>query len=67
MSISRRTRLILVGIAALLLLAVIFVSPALIRVDRYRPELISYLQEKTGKQAEIGRLGTHPFSVDGLY
>jgi uncharacterized protein involved in outer membrane biogenesis len=56
MSISRRTGLILVGIAALLLLAVIFVSPALIRVDRYRPELISYLQEKTGKQVEIGRV-----------
>jgi uncharacterized protein involved in outer membrane biogenesis len=56
MSIRRRTGLILVGIAALLLLALIFVGPALIRVDRYRPELISYLQEKTGKQVEIGRV-----------
>jgi len=57
MAIRRKTGLIVVGIAALLLLAIIFVVPALIRVDRYRPEVISYLQEKTGKQIEIRRLG----------
>jgi uncharacterized protein involved in outer membrane biogenesis len=56
MHISRRTGLIVVGIAALLLLALIFVGPALIKVDRYRPEVISYVQEITGKQVEIGRL-----------
>src|SRR3981081_2322804 len=49
--------LIVVGIAATVLLALIFfVVPALINVDRYRPQVISYLQEKTGKQVEIGRL-----------
>jgi uncharacterized protein involved in outer membrane biogenesis len=56
MAIRRRTGLIIIGIAALLLLALVFVGPALIRVDRYRPQVISYLQEKTGKQIEIGRL-----------
>ena len=56
MAIRRRTGLIVVGIVALLLLAVIFAGPALINVDRYRPQVISYLQEKTGKQVEIGRL-----------
>ena len=56
MSIRRRTGLIVVGIAALLLLALIFAVPALINVDRYRPQVISFLQEKTGKQVEIGRL-----------
>jgi uncharacterized protein involved in outer membrane biogenesis len=56
MAIRRRTGLIVIGIAALLLLALVFVGPALIRVDRYRPQVISYLQEKTGKQIEIGRL-----------
>ena len=56
MPIRRGTTIIVVGIAAILLLAVIFVVPALINVDRYRPQLISYLQEKTGKQVEIGRL-----------
>ena len=62
MATRRRTGLIVVGIAALFLLALIFVGPALINVDRYRPQVISYLQEKTGKQVEIGRLGTHFFS-----
>src|ERR1700687_1636033 len=56
MAIRRRTGLIVIGIAALLLLVLIFVGPALISVDRYRPQVVSYLQEKTGKQVEIGRL-----------
>jgi uncharacterized protein involved in outer membrane biogenesis len=55
-AIPRKTALIVVGIGALLLLALIFVGPALIRVDRYKPRVISFLQEKTGKQVEIGRL-----------
>jgi uncharacterized protein involved in outer membrane biogenesis len=32
-------------------------------VDRYRPQVISYLQEKTGKQVEIGRLTLTSFPV----
>jgi uncharacterized protein involved in outer membrane biogenesis len=55
--------LIAVGIAALFLLSLIFAGPALIKVDRYRPQLISYLQEKTGKQVEIGRLALTLFPV----
>jgi uncharacterized protein involved in outer membrane biogenesis len=56
LAIRRRSRLIVAGIAALLLLAGIFVGPELLQVDRYRPQVISYLEEKTGKQVEIGRL-----------
>jgi uncharacterized protein involved in outer membrane biogenesis len=63
MAMRRRTGLIVVGIAASLLLALIFVGPALIKVDRYRPQVISYLQEKTGKQVEIGRLALTFFPV----
>ena len=63
MAIRRRTGLIVVGSAALFLLALIFVGPALIKVDRYRPQVISYLQEKTGKQVEIGRLTLTFFPV----
>ena len=63
MAIRRRTGLILVGIAAMLLLVLIFVVPALINLDRYRPEAIAYLQEKTGKQVEIGRLALTLFPV----
>jgi uncharacterized protein involved in outer membrane biogenesis len=57
MPIRCRTGLTVAGVAALLLLAVIFIGPYLFDVDRYRPRVISYLQEKTGKQVEIGRLG----------
>jgi uncharacterized protein involved in outer membrane biogenesis len=63
MPIRRKTSLTAVGIAALLLLALIFVVPALINIDRYRPRVISYLQQKTGKQVEIGRLGLTFFPV----
>ncbi len=63
MAMRRRSGLIISGIAALLLLALIFVGPALIRVDRYRPQVISYLQEKTGKQVEIGRLALNFFPL----
>jgi uncharacterized protein involved in outer membrane biogenesis len=63
MAINRKNALIVVGSSALLLLALIFVGPALIKVDRYRPQMISYLQEKTGKQVEIGRLALTFFPV----
>jgi len=63
MAIRRRTALIAVGIAALLLLALIFVVPPLINIDRYRPQVISYLEEKTGKQVEIERLALTFFPV----
>src|SRR3984893_5327052 len=55
-SVRHRTALIVGGIATILLLALIFVVPPLLNVDRYRPQVISYLQGKTGKQIEIGRL-----------
>jgi uncharacterized protein involved in outer membrane biogenesis len=63
MAIRRKTLLIAVGIGAILLLTLVFVAPALIKVDRYRPKVISYLQEKTGKQVEIGRLALTFFPV----
>jgi len=56
MTMRRKIGLILVGSVAILLLALVFVAPRLINVDRYRPQVISYLQQETGKQIEIGRL-----------
>ena len=47
MIIPRRTTLIVAGVVGILLLALILVVPAVINVDRYRPQLIFYLQEKT--------------------
>ena len=63
MPIRRRRTLIVEGIAAIVLLVLIFVVPALISVDRYRPQVISYLEKTTGKQVEIGRLVLTFFSL----
>jgi uncharacterized protein involved in outer membrane biogenesis len=56
MAIRRRTALTLILIAAAVLVALIILAPVLLNLDRYRTEVISYLQEKTGKPIEIGRL-----------
>src|SRR6201987_4616286 len=63
MTIHRKPFLIAGGIATILLLALVFVVPPFINVDRYRPRVISYLQQKTGKQVEIGRLALTFFPV----
>jgi len=63
MIIRRWTTLIVAGVVGILLLALVLVVPAVINVDRYRLQLISYLQEKTGKQVEIGRLALTFFPV----
>jgi len=63
MSMRHKTGLIVTGITGVLLLALIFVVPALVNVDHYRPRVISYLQQKTGKQVEIGRLALTFFPV----
>jgi uncharacterized protein involved in outer membrane biogenesis len=52
----RRTGLILAGITGTLLIASVFVVPVLLNADRYRPQVISYLEEGTGKKVEIGRV-----------
>jgi uncharacterized protein involved in outer membrane biogenesis len=56
MDIRHRSRLILLGIVVTLLVILGSVVPILLNADRYRPKLISYLEERTGKQVEIGRL-----------
>jgi len=63
MPIRRSTALIVAGIVAILLLALIFLVPTFLNMDRYRPRVISYLQEKTGKEIEIGRLALTLFPV----
>jgi uncharacterized protein involved in outer membrane biogenesis len=61
--IRRKTGLIVLGTGALLFLALIFVGPSLVRVDRYRPKVIAFLQENTGKQVEIGKLALTLFPL----
>jgi uncharacterized protein involved in outer membrane biogenesis len=70
MAFRHQTTLIIATMAAVLLATLLFVVPRLINVDRYRPEVIAYLERKTGKQIEIGRvaLSFSPLSirVDGF-
>src|SRR5258708_14934482 len=56
MTIRRRTGLILVGIACAVLIVLVVLVPTLLNADRYRTKVISYLEKKTGKKVEIGRL-----------
>ena len=56
MAIRRRTALILVVIGAVFLAALLVVVSVFTNLDRYRPQVIAYLQEKTGSPVEIGRL-----------
>jgi uncharacterized protein involved in outer membrane biogenesis len=63
MAIRRRTGPIVIGIATVLLLSVIFIGLASVDADGYRPDVISFLQEKTGKYVEIGRLALTFFPV----
>ncbi len=45
------------------MLTLIFLVPTVLNVDRYRPKVISYLQDTTGKQVEIGRLALTLFPL----
>jgi uncharacterized protein involved in outer membrane biogenesis len=55
MNRSRRT-LFVSGVAAIFLAALVLIALAVFDADRYRPKLISYLQERTGKAVEISHL-----------
>lgn len=52
----RRIVLGLIAIAGCLLAASVLLAPVLFKLDRYRPQVISYFEENTGKKVEIERL-----------
>ena len=54
---SRRSIAVVVLIASFVVLASAVVALVFTNPDRYRPQVIAYLQDKTGKQIQIGRLG----------
>jgi uncharacterized protein involved in outer membrane biogenesis len=57
MAVRHKSAFILVVIvAALCMVGLIILAPVLLHLDRYRTEVVSYLQEKTGKPVEIGHL-----------
>ena len=65
MAIRRKTIIIATLIAAAAVVAVALLLPVLANPDRYRPQVISYLEAKTGKQIEVGHIGVNwvPLSI----
>ena len=55
--VSRRNiGILLIVISACLVAGVIFLAPIFLNLDRYRPQVISYFEQNTGKKVEIARL-----------
>src|SRR5579884_4350512 len=65
MTLRRKTALILASLLAAFLLVLIVLVHTFGNPDRYRAEIISYLEEKTGKQIEIGHIAVNwiPLSI----
>ncbi len=63
MVVGRTRRPIVAGMAVVLLLTFAVLASTFLRVDRYRPQFVAYLREKTGKEVEIGRLGLSFFPL----
>src|ERR1700686_5032260 len=57
MASRRKIAIWLIAIAACLLAGAVFLAPIFLNLDRYRPEVISYFEQNTGKKVEIERLG----------
>jgi uncharacterized protein involved in outer membrane biogenesis len=56
MASRRKIAGLLIVIAACLVAGVFLLAPIFLNVDRYRPEVISYFEQNTGKKVEIARL-----------
>jgi uncharacterized protein involved in outer membrane biogenesis len=53
---SRRIGLAVACVVAAFVLVVIFIAPRAVQIDRYRPEVVSYIEQQTGRRIEIGHL-----------
>ena len=56
MTTRRKIALWLIAIAGCLALATVFLAPIFLNANRYRPQVISFFEENTGKKVEIERL-----------
>src|SRR5579859_7713405 len=66
MSVRRKIVIVVVTVMiATAAVAVMLLRSVLADPDRYRPQIISFLEEKTGKQIEIGHIGVNwiPLSI----
>jgi len=55
-TIRRKIIIVVTVIVAAAMIAVVLLLSVLANADRYRPQIISYLQKKTGLPVEIGRI-----------
>src|ERR1700731_3585100 len=55
---TRRRKIVvtLIVVVASVLIALIFLAPVFLNLDHYRPQIISYFEQSTGKKVEIERL-----------
>jgi uncharacterized protein involved in outer membrane biogenesis len=63
MTIRRKTIIVVTVIVAAATILVALLLSAMANPDRYRPQVISYLEGKTGKQIEVGHLGINWFPL----
>jgi uncharacterized protein involved in outer membrane biogenesis len=56
MATRRRIAVGLIVVAGCVFAALVLLVPVFLNLDRYRPEVISYFEESTGKKVEIERL-----------
>src|SRR5437764_9850392 len=60
---ARRKAATVLAIIVVAVIAILLVARMALNIDRYRPRVISYLQERTGKPVEIGRLALRFFPL----
>jgi uncharacterized protein involved in outer membrane biogenesis len=53
---TRRKLILFAVLAGVSLIGLVLALPRIFNIDRYRPKVIAYLEEKLGKQVEIDRL-----------
>jgi uncharacterized protein involved in outer membrane biogenesis len=63
MAVGRKRGPIVAGIAAGLLVALAVLASTFLHFDRYRPQLVAFLHQQTGKDVEIGRLSLSFFPL----
>ncbi len=63
MSRGRRIAIIVACIVAGFIIACVVVAPRYFKIDRYRPYIISVIEQRTGRQVTIGRIGLAVFPV----
>jgi len=56
MATRRRIALGLIVIAGCVFVALVLLVPVFLNLDRYRPQIVSYFEQSTGKKVEIERL-----------